>query len=351
MQPVWWEVWRFHELAIPVILCIDAEPDKPFNHRADPLPWRGYQRAVAFFAGFRAKLETLSAAEVHLSWFYRMDPQIEQIHGDAGWAISSYTAEIEGLRRAGDELGLHTHPFRWDEKADTWLQDYGNQSWIEHSLHMAFDTFRRELGRDCVSFRFGDRWMNEPSFQLLERLGVRYDLTLEPGSKRLPSYHPRKPHTGFIPDQRGVPRSIYRPAKSDYQQRDDSRLDGPLIIPVSTAPIHLESGKVYEEPALHERLLYRLTDPARIRNWCQPLSIASPPTIFRSVLEYNLGTLDSPYLALVARSHIFTSEEFIANVRANLVSLFDYQDRAGGRDFVFATPAEAVAQLGFAVTH
>ena len=328
--------------SIPVIVCIDVEPDKPFNHRSNPMPWEGYLAAVDLFADFRVELARLSARPVHLSWFYRMDPQIEEIHGDPGWVISHYREYFESLSSAGDEAGLHVHPFRWSDAADTWIQDYGNQSWIEHSVRMAFASFRRELERDCVSFRFGDRWMNNRTFRLLESLGVRHDMTLEPGGRKMPSYHDSIPHTGFIPDQRKVPQNIYRPAKSDYQQSDSLRSDGPFVIPVSTAPIHLASSTVYRKPAWYAWPYYRLFNPQRVAYWSHTLNIAAEPAVFRSVLEHHLQTLRSNYLLMPARAHIFTSTEFTDNVRANLRSLFvDYEDSS----FVFATPAEALTRI------
>ena len=328
---------------IPVVLCVDVEPDKPFNHRSSPMPWEGYQRGVEWATEFRTELQCLSAAPVHLSWFYRMDPQVETLHGDPGWAISNYRDSFEALQRAGDEAGLHVHPFRWSDTADSWIQDYGNQDWVEHSVRMAFDSFRQETGRDCVSFRFGDRWMNNRTFRLLESLGVRHDMTLEPGSRKMPSYHGNKPYTGFIPDQRKVPQHIYRPAKNDYRRSDASRTNAPFVMPVSTAPIHLASKKVYRKPAACAWPFHRLFNRQRVSHWTHTLNIAAEPAVFRSVLGHQLQTLRSNYLVMPSRAHIFTSTEFVDNACTNLRSLFaDYGDRS----FVFTTPAGALACLG-----
>jgi hypothetical protein len=309
------------------------------------MPWKGYEKAVEFFKEFRAELEGLSEAPVHLTWCYRMDPQVKEIHGDAGWAIVNYPEQLNSLVNAGDELGLHTHPFRWDEKTGRWLQDYGNQPWVEHCVRMAFETFRSQLGRPCVSFRFGDRWMNNPTFALLEQLGVKYDLTLEPGSKKLPSYHPKMPFTGAIPDQRRVPRRMYRPAKSNYKKSDVTRLDGTVIIPTSTAPIQLNTGELYRPPSWYQRLLFRIINPARLKNWSHSLNIALGPKVFQNILRYNLEVIGTPYVAMVARAHIFTEAEFTDNVRANLSELFNYNDSRGSRRFFFTTPEVAVTKI------
>ena len=77
-------IHRMPKRRIPVILGVDVEPDKPFNPRSKPMPWEGYLRAVEFFSSFRPELEASTFAPVHLSWFYRMDPQIAEIHGESG---------------------------------------------------------------------------------------------------------------------------------------------------------------------------------------------------------------------------------------------------------------------------
>ena len=79
---------------------------------------------------------------------------------------------------------------------------------------MAFRSFRESFNESCLYFRSGDQWMNNATYALAEKLGARFDLTLEPGLQGGPL---DKPFTGELPDLGGVPRYPYRPAKSDFR--------------------------------------------------------------------------------------------------------------------------------------
>jgi hypothetical protein len=110
------------------------------------------------------------------------------------------------MQRARDEIGLHTHAWRWDDAAREWISDFADQNWIEHCVRQSFEHYPRCFNRPCRSFRFGDRWLNQQTAELIERLGARFDLTIEPGWKPealLESF------TGDQPDYSRAPRQPY----------------------------------------------------------------------------------------------------------------------------------------------
>jgi hypothetical protein len=168
---------------IPVVMCIDVEPDERQVVRGVQNDWRGFELTYEFFCKLRHHLEAATKSPVHFSWFFRMDPQIATAYGSASWVVKRYPSLIEGIRRAGDAIGLHNHAWRWNESLNKWTVDFANQDWIEYCLRMGFESFRTSLNERCVYFRFGDRWMNNPTIRLIEKLGARFDLTLEPGQK------------------------------------------------------------------------------------------------------------------------------------------------------------------------
>ncbi len=190
---------------LPVIMCIDVEPDDreiaPFE-RSD---WKGFEHAYSFFRQLRPRLESATGANVRFSWFLRMDPQIEHTYGSPSWVVSRYPEIIDQLQSDGDELGLHIHSWRWDSIKRRWVADHANQSWVEQCVRTSFAAFQRALGRPCQSFRFGDRWMNNETMSLVEQLGAKFDLSLEPGHKETRRMNPRELSTGSLPDSRGVP--------------------------------------------------------------------------------------------------------------------------------------------------
>jgi hypothetical protein len=61
--------------------------------------------------------------------------------------------------------------------------------------------------------------MNTATVNLAERLGLRFDLTIEPGLPPLPWRVPIELVTGRLPDFRRVPRIPYWPSGSDFGRR------------------------------------------------------------------------------------------------------------------------------------
>lgn len=164
---------------LPIVLSIDVEPDdRTVRH---PVDWRGFEESFELFQGLRKQLEARTGNPVHFSWFVRMDPQIETVYGDCSWAARRYRALFDMIEGHGDELGLHVHSWRWSEADADWVAEYGDQQWVETCVRKSAAAFHESFKRPCRSFRFGDHWMSEATIQLLEELGIRYDLTLEPG--------------------------------------------------------------------------------------------------------------------------------------------------------------------------
>ncbi|HEV2916015.1 MAG TPA: hypothetical protein VGX92_22235 [Pyrinomonadaceae bacterium] len=216
---------------IPIVLCIDVEPD---DRAIDPnvrKDWVGFEQSFEFYRKLRPRIERLTCSPVHFSWFFRMDPQVELVYGDPAWAASRYHRLIEELGKAGDEFGLHTHAWRWDKVTSRWFADMRDQKWVDHCVRMSFEAFQKSFNRPCLSFRFGDTWINNKTLDLIERLGARFDLTLEPGLKRLliPEHF-----VGSAPDFTRVPRQPYHPSKFDFRKRGVWRKRGIWMIPLST---------------------------------------------------------------------------------------------------------------------
>jgi hypothetical protein len=216
---------------IPVVVCIDVEPE---GRAIDPdvrADWRGFESACDYFSALRPRLAAATRAPVHFSWFVRMDPQIERVYGSAAWAAIRYADPLRRLELAGDEIGLHTHFWRFDETSRRWLADFADQDWMDRCVETSFAAFRRSLGRPCRSSRVGDRWLNDATIALLERLGARFDLTIEPGA---PPPALAEPFVGPLPDYRGAPREPYRPAPSSFLKPAGAAGRELWMVPLST---------------------------------------------------------------------------------------------------------------------
>ncbi|MDA1314312.1 MAG: hypothetical protein O2968_13310 [Acidobacteria bacterium] len=221
-------------MMVPVIICIDIEPELRAVDPNDRVDWAGFEEAVETLERFRKPLSEATKAAVSFSWFFRMDLQVEHVYGSADWAATRYGREIRMLRQEGDAIGLHIHPWRWDEIAEEWIADYDDADWGEQCVRCGFVAFERAFGRPCTEVRFGDRWLNNRILAVAEQHGARYDLTAEPGKE--PRTLPER-HSGAVPDYSLTPRHPYRPSQSDFQVPDHESGRDLWMIPVSTGRI------------------------------------------------------------------------------------------------------------------
>src|SRR6266851_7664512 len=135
---------------LPIVVCVDVEPDaRAFE--PGPVPtWLGFERFLERLPALRERLSELTQAPVAFSWFLRMDPQIAETWGSPAWVVEAYGDALDELTRAGDEIGLHTHPWRWDAEATEWVADFEDPAWAERCLTMGLDAFATSFGRTCA---------------------------------------------------------------------------------------------------------------------------------------------------------------------------------------------------------
>ena len=323
---------------IPVILCIDIEPDAQVVARDLRAPWRGYELVHDFLTRLRPQLAAATGSPAHFSWFLRMDPQVEEVYGAADWAVSHYAEHLEDARAEGDELGLHPHTFRWDEGGPGWIIDCEDQAWVDHCIRTSFAAYEQSVGQRCASIRFGDRWLNQAAVDLAEALGARFDLTIEPGAAGQRNWKRQLPCRGEIPDYSGAPRSPYQPSRADFRRPGDPGGRALWMVPLSSA--RLESGWAAWWRSLPLARADRTVTP-RYRTM-NPEGIWSR-TFCRHV-EQVTGGREKPYLAMAARSSIGLEPHEMKNFG----EVLDYlSSRRGSKHFVFTTPREALAMLGY----
>jgi hypothetical protein len=308
---------------IPVIICVDAEPDRRLFDPGSREPWSGFERSYEFFSALRPRLAKVTGSPTHFSWFFRMDPQVEAGYGSPEWCARTYPKWIQDLKKNGDELGLHAHAWRWDEGGNRWIVDHGDQAWVDHCVDVSFRAFRRSFGFDCRSFRFGDAWMNNETVGLLEKLGARFDLTVESGKPPVRAERAKETVTGDVPDYTDTPKVPYRPSKHDYRKADPARVDGLWMIPVS--------GGNFPD-----------------RFWRKPkfraLRLAINPRAFARCIEKILKTFKKPILVPEVRVCATLHAQRFDHMVKNVEHLAAHKD---ARCFVFSTPSEALELLGY----
>ena len=322
---------------IPIILCIDVEPDQRLLDRTGGSTWKGYEQVYELTRKIRPSLEIVTNAPVHFSWFYRLDPQIEESCGRADYPLTEYGSYVESLQKCGDSLGVHPHYYKWSEIHGTWVQNRGDEDWTNHCVQMCFEVFEKTLGEKSDSIRFGERWMSNSALALAEKMGARFDLTPEPGHQARGALVNDELFTGFLPDFIDTPQEPYRPSQTNFRKADPSRTQGIWIIPLSTGHIQYQFGRL-------ERLYRRLFTPYLLEPQCFTLnlSLCSPRNILK-IADELLNSLEKPYLSFVIRSDAGIVPRERKNLEDNLEFLIHHPL---AERFRFSTAEETMKMLG-----
>jgi hypothetical protein len=323
-------------MKIPVIMCIDVEPDDREIDVFELAEWTGFVESYHFFSQLRPELERTTGSPARLNWFLRMDPQIEHVYNSSAWVVERYAKIFRELESAGDELGLHTHPWRWDERSRRWVADHGNQEWVDHCVRISFEAFHRALGRPCRSFRFGDHWMNNETMRLLEELGAQFDLTIEPGCKAPRRRNRRELVTGYLPDCSGIKNQFYRPSKSNF--KEPALVDWPAIqiIPLSTAkPGRPTLGRSLSIKRVAKYCLSAFRDPMQL-NPCFDVQD------FCKMMDSILYLRKDLYLAPVLSVDSFIKPQKRYNLEQNFKYILNHPL---AEHLTFVTPGAAIESL------
>src|SRR5215213_11617665 len=118
---------------IPILICIDVEPDERMIDSRVRKDWTGFEQIYEFFKELRPTLQDVTKSPAHFSWLFRMDPQVAHTYGSAAWVGERYSQAIAEIKSTGDDTGLHVHPWRWDETSDRWVLDF-DQNWVDHCV-------------------------------------------------------------------------------------------------------------------------------------------------------------------------------------------------------------------------
>jgi hypothetical protein len=218
----------------PVVLVIDVEPDgRTVLDRTNG--WAGSLVSLEHLAGLRRALETATGTPVRFNWFLRTDPQIAGTWGRADWVAAACPGLIQTIAAHDDFRGIHVHAWRFNPDRGDWFSDFQDSAWIEECVVTSAEGFGAIFGEPPMGNRFGDRWMSADALGTIRRLGIRYDLTVEPGLPAAPVHDDPYATSGF-PDFTNAPRQPYVPLGNDFRVASDSADASALwMLPVTTS--------------------------------------------------------------------------------------------------------------------
>lgn len=318
---------------IPILVVTDCEPDRRETKPGDSAPWIGFERFFEFLSGKRAEISQRTAAPAHFGWCWRIDPQIALTHGSADWAVRTYAERIAEAKGCGDEIAAHVHVYRWDAALERWIADFANETWVESCVRDALADYERVLGEPCRIFSFGDGWHNQASVGLIERLGIRIDLSMEPGCGAVSPSGPGELSTGVHPDRRGMPAHPYRPSATDFLKPDREGRTRLWFLPMSTGPEHPAWAK--HRPGFLARMAGAKPPAVKI-------NLGFEPERFMPMFEAAVCAGPRPYVAIAVRTDVGSNEGLLGYVDGNLQAILNH--RLAGR-FIFMAPSEALPLL------
>jgi hypothetical protein len=321
---------------VPVLLLIDVEPDGFFIDRTKKAPWAGFERALEIMADLRPLLAQKTSRTAHFTWLVRADPQVAETYHSSAWAFEYYRDALTELLAAQDEVGLHVHAYRWDAQGNCWIEDYGNQAWVNHCIHLGVRAFEKFFQRKPPSFSMGMDWTNQATIELVSELQIGCEFSTILG-KEVQPFPPFGTYTGVAPDCSRIPQRPYRPSQTDFLAPAAHHEDGTWIFPRSSRVARIERS--------WKRKLFDLVRLLPAPPPCtRKFFLQDDPADLRVGIDEMLSHLRRPYLTFAVRTHEFTKPDRIATIRRNLDSALEHP---AAERFVFTTPAKALRILGY----
>jgi hypothetical protein len=308
---------------IPVVVGVDVEPD---GLGADPSPagpWPGALATHRWLSRERDRIEQRTGRPVHLAWFLRMDHQVAELFGSSTYVLDAHADLVEDVQARGDAIGLHLHGWRRSPRGG-WVEALADDAWYVEGLDGSYADFEAGLGRPCLLNRFGQRFLGPAGVARLVELGVRTDMTAEPGTIGMPqgswSYV-----EGDLPDFRRTPRSPHRLGTGLVE----------LPLTASRKPLGLHP-KAHLSRMRRHGIFQRLDHPVQFGR-------EAPAGGFGPMLRRSLRAQRRPYLAFAIRSDGILDPVQRPRLLRHLDALLGM---AEAERFAFMTPEAALEALG-----
>jgi hypothetical protein len=282
---------------VPTFVNFDVEP---VGFQRDHASWTGFREWVELLDGLRDDLAARSGRAPRFGWYFRMDPQIDALHGDAAYAARHFSDLVDHLRDQGDVFGLHVHPLRWSAERDLWIHDFADADWVTECIERAHATYLDCFGAPPVRFRSGAGFLDPTVVAAIDRLGIEVDLTLEPGyqwhADVMRTEVDDSPCVGAPVDTNGAPREVYRPAGHDFRIADARTGRRVVMVPIST------SARLPEKPAWWRAARALRRPRTRRARVLRPASQWPSPAFLWDLLAAETSAMRRPYISLPIRS-------------------------------------------------
>jgi hypothetical protein len=280
---------------IPTVLRIDVEPDE-HQPPAGERPWDGLLAMFDMVEMLRRRLSDVTIHPVHPTWMIRLDPDIERAFGRTDFPVRRHHDVFDRILKHSDVLGIHVHAARWNTENAVVFSDFADETWTVGCLRVAATTFQNCFGRPPQVVSFGGYFMRDSLLDAAVDLGIRADVTVEPG---LPAKHDDISFGAYSTAPSGdfvrCPRLPYYPSRRAFDIRATSADDvRPLLmVPLISGDPRPTLQRWYGRLVRRESPRYEPLNPHKI--WPSPQR-------FWDLAERTADELPAPYLAFALRT-------------------------------------------------
>ena len=217
------------------IVCCDVDPDRPIfggleAGRLGPQVWKGAEKCFEYVHDLRRTIRAKHLSEFRLTWFMRADRQVGDLYGDEAYCLREFETQWKRAQEQGDSIGWHPHTWRWNEHHRCWFQETADPRWIAKMLQEGFDSFVRAAGFNPQSARMGWDFHDNASIGILDKLGIKADLSCVPNMKGRGGRTVASKVN--IYDWIGSPNVPFHPRRNDYRHPALSRAESLKLVEI-----------------------------------------------------------------------------------------------------------------------
>jgi hypothetical protein len=300
---------------IPTVLRIDVEPDEQ-QPKVGERPWDGFLAMSDMIETLRRRLGDATGHAVCPTWMIRLDPDVERAFGRTDFPVRRHQDLFNRIVKHVDTLGIHIHALRWNTKKGVVFSDFADEAWCTECLRVAASTFQSCFGAPPPVVSFGGGFMRDSLLDAAVDLGIRADVTVEPGlaaKHQDPSFgaYSTAPSGNFL----RCPRLPYYPSRMAFDTPATSAED---VRPLLMVPLTSCDPRPLLK-RLHRRLMRRQRPGYEPLN---PWKIWPSPQTFWDLAWRAADELRAPYLAFALRSEAPNTDMY-----RRVSELFDYLPR------------------------
>jgi hypothetical protein len=298
-----------------MVLRIDVEPDEQ-QPGVGERPWDGFLAMFDMVETLRRRLSDATGHAVRPTWLIRLDPDIERAFGRTDFPVRRHQDLFNRILKHADVLGIHVHALRWNAEKGVVFSDYADEAWPAECLQVAASTFHSCFGAPPRAVSFGGYFMRESVLDTVVELGIRAEITVEPGLKAKredPSFgaYSTAPSGNFV----RCPRLPYYPSRMafDTPATAAEEVRPLLMVPLTSSDPRMIFKRWYRRLVRRQPPGYEPLNPWKMWSSAQR---------FWDVAQRAVGELRAPYLAFALRTEARNTD-----AHRRVSELFDYLPR------------------------